>query len=213
MELQGIFLTRDSTPVFRNLTLSLPERRIGLIGANGSGKSSLLRLMKGLLAPDAGTVSGPKAVGFVFQNPEHQLLFPTAMEELCFGVLEQGQTPEQAQMQAMQWLTRYGFEALASKTTHELSDGQKQALCILSVLVDGAQVLLFDEPFASLDRRMRSRLMTLIHQLPQQIIMATHDLDLLHGFDRVIWLEAGEIRMDGPSNKVVPAYMAACDQP
>ena len=169
--------------------------------------------MKGLLAPDAGTVTGPKAVGFVFQNPDHQLLFPTVMEELCFGLQEQGQSPEQAQVQAMQWLTRYGFEALASKTTHELSDGQKQALCILSVLVDGAQVLLFDEPFASLDRRMRSRLMTLIHQLPQQIIMATHDLDLLHSFDRVVWLEAGEVRLDGPSNEVVPAYITACDQP
>ncbi len=212
MELQGIFLTRDSTPVFRNLTLSLTQKRIGLIGANGSGKSSLLRVMKGLLTPDAGTVSGPKAIGFVFQNPDHQLLFPTVMEELCFGLIEQGCRAPEARAQALDWLSRYGFEFLAEKATHELSDGQKQTVCILSVLVDGAQTLLFDEPFASLDRAMRSRLMCLIDQLPQQIIMATHDLELLQGFDRVVWLEAGQVRMDSTPSDVVPAYITACDQ-
>jgi len=89
MELLRISLKRDQTDVFQSLSLTLPERRIGLIGPNGSGKSSLLKLIKGILTPDAGELRLPNQVGFVFQNPDHQLLFPTVMEELCFGLIEQ----------------------------------------------------------------------------------------------------------------------------
>ena len=77
---------RDQSPVFVDLSLSLDGQRIGLIGANGSGKSSLLRLIKGLLIPDSGEVRRSGSAGIVFQNSEHQLLFPTVMEELCFGL-------------------------------------------------------------------------------------------------------------------------------
>ncbi len=211
MELQGISLTRDGTPVFRDLSLRLDEHRIGLIGPNGSGKSSLLRLIKGLLTPDQGGVDVTAPVGFVFQNAEHQLLFPTVMEELCFGLLEQGMPEREAHNRARECLRRYGFEALASKAIHELSDGQKQMVCILSVLVDGADVLLFDESLASLDRATKNTVMRIVNQLPQQIIMATHDLELLQQFDRVIWLESGQVRMDGPPEHVVQMYIQTCD--
>ena len=211
MELRGISLTRDGTPVFRDLSLSLAEHRIGLIGPNGSGKSSLLRLIKGLLSPDHGRVDCALPVGFVFQNAEHQLLFPTVMEELCFGLLERGVSEHQAKATAMGCLHRYGFEHLAHKATHELSDGQKQMICILSILVDGADVLLFDESLASLDRPTKNTVMQMLSQVPQQVIMATHDLELLHHFDRVIWLESGQVRMDGAPDQVVAAYISACD--
>ena len=211
MELRGISLTRDGTPVFRDLCLSLVEHRIGLIGPNGSGKSSLLRLIKGLLSPDYGRVDCDSPVGFVFQNAEHQLLFPTVMEELCFGLLERGVSEHQAKAAALECLHRYRFEHLAHKATHELSDGQKQMICILSVLVDGADVLLFDESLASLDRPTKTTVMQMLNHFPQQVIMATHDLELLHYFERVIWLESGQVRMDGIPDQVVSAYISACD--
>ena len=209
MELRRISLSRDQTPVFQSLSLVLNEPRVGLIGANGSGKSSLLRLIKGLHTPDSGDILGVESSGIVFQNPEHQLLFPTVMEELCFGLIEQGMPEPSARIQAMSILGRYGAQDLADKATHELSDGQKQLVCILEVLIDGAQCLLLDEPCASLDHAARRAVITLIRALPQQVIMASHDLAMLESFDRVIWLESGAVRQDGPPQAVITAYLSS----
>ena len=210
MELDRISLARDQTQVFSNLSLQLAEPRIGLIGPNGSGKSSLLRLIKGLLKPQSGQITGlPSQVGFVFQNPDHQILFPTVMEELCFGRTERGDSPQAAAQAAKALLDQHGMVHLLNKATHELSDGQKQLICIFSVLMDGAQSLLFDEPCASLDRRTSQVVMRVIHALPQQVLLATHDLSLIEEFDRVIWLESGEVRADGKPADVIAAYRAS----
>jgi biotin transport system ATP-binding protein len=212
MELQSISLARDQAPVFDGLSLLLSEPRIGLIGANGAGKSSLLKLLKGLLIPDAGSVrSEPSALGFVFQNPEHQLLFPTVMEELCFGMIEKGVPKSEAEISARGLLARYHQETLADQAVHELSDGQKQLLCIFSVLVDGAKAILMDEPCASLDHKSTRQVMNIIRQLPQQVIMATHHLKLLESFDRVIWLERGRILADGEPRKIIAEYQSAME--
>jgi len=211
MKLSRIYLARDQTSVFRDLSLSLDAHRIGLIGANGSGKSSLLRVIKGLITPDSGEVYRSDSVGIVFQNPEHQLLFPTVMEELCFGLIEQGIPKPEAEKTARSLLSRYHQEVLADKAVHELSDGQKQLLCIFSVLVDGAKVILMDEPCASLDHKSTRQVMDIIRPLPQQVIMATHHLELLEGFDRVIWLEKGKIWTDGEPRKVIAEYRSAME--
>jgi biotin transport system ATP-binding protein len=209
MELHNISLTRGDRLIFQGLSLHLRESRIGLIGPNGSGKSSLLRLIKGLLVPGSGSVRRPDRVGFVFQNPDHQLLFPTVLEELCFGRTEQGESPEQAKGHAQQLLAHYGYGVLAGKATHELSDGQKQLLCIFSVLADGADAILFDEPCASLDLATTNAISKLIKGLSQQVVLATHDLRLLENFERVIWLEGGKVKMDASASHVLPAYEAA----
>jgi biotin transport system ATP-binding protein len=209
MELHDISLVRGDRLIFEGLSLRLPEKRIGLIGPNGSGKSSLLRLLKGLLAPNAGTVRRRDRVGFVFQNPDHQLLFPTVLEELCFGRTERGEPPEEAKNFAEALLAQHSYSFLADKATHELSDGQKQLLCIFSVLADGAEVILFDEPCASLDLATTNAISRLIHSLSQQVVLATHDLRLLENFERVIWLESGKVKMDAPASQVLPAYESA----
>lgn len=211
MKLSRIYLARDQTPVFQGLSLSLDERRIGLIGANGSGKSSLLRLIKGLVAPDSGEVHRSDSVGIVFQNPEHQLLFPTVMEELCFGMLEKGVPKSEAEISARGLLARYQQEALADQAVHELSDGQKQMVCIFSVLADGVNAILMDEPCSSLDHRSTRQVMGIIGQLPQQVIMATHHLELLEQFDRVLWLDRGKILGDGEPQSVIANYRTAME--
>ena len=209
MELDRISLARDQTQVFSGLTLALNEPRIGLIGPNGSGKSSLLRVIKGLLKPQSGQISGlPDQVGFVFQNPDHQILFPTVMEELCFGRTERGESAQGAEEAAKALLEQHGMAQLLNKATHELSDGQKQLICIFSVLMDGAQTLLLDEPCASLDQRTVQMVMRVIRALPQQVILATHDLSLIEDFDRVIWLESGRVNADGRPVDVISAYRA-----
>jgi len=100
---------------------------------------------------------------------------------------------------------------LADKAVHELSDGQKQLLCIFSVLVDGANIILMDEPCASLDYRSTRQVMDIIRRLPQQVIMATHHLELLEQFDRVIWLDQGKILGDGRAQSVIADYRSAME--
>ena len=197
--------------MFQDLSLTLGSHRIGLIGDNGSGKSSLLRVIKGLVSPQRGRVSAPDRIGFVFQNPEHQLLFPTVMEELCFGLIEQGISAPVAKEKALAVLSRYGLSELADRATHTLSDGQKQLLCIVSVLVDGADLLLLDEPCASLDRRTTHQVMAFVKSLPQPVIMASHDLSLFDGFDELIWLEQGIVRQQADPSSIIAAYVAGTD--
>jgi biotin transport system ATP-binding protein len=212
MKLRRISLSLESTCVFSDLSLVLTEPRIGLIGPNGSGKSSLLRLIKGLIDADSGEIENrPARIGMVFQNPEHQLLFPTVMEELCFGLIEQGHLAESAEQLARDLLTKHKQEGLLNKAVHELSAGQKQLLCVLSVLADGADLILLDEPCASLDHRSTRQVMDIIRRLPQQVIMATHHLQLLEQFDRVIWLDQGKILGDGKAQSVIADYRNAID--
>lgn len=205
------------------IALSLPqliltEQRVGIIGDNGSGKSTMLRLINGLLLPSRGrvVVGGletaqhrkqlPTQVGFVFQNPDHQLIFPTVGEEIAFGLTERGTDPRQARQQAVTLLERHGCAGWADRNVNELSGGQKQLVCILAVLATEPSILLMDEPFSSLDLPTRLALSRKIMRLPQQIVMASHDLDLLAGFDRVIWLDAGRVRQDGSPHDVLAAY-------
>ena len=198
--------------------LRLRERRVGLIGNNGSGKSTMLRLMNGLLLPNAGqvVVAGldtakhrkrlPTKVGFLFQNPDHQLVFPTVVEEIAFGPREHGLSAADARLRAVDSLERYGCSDWANRNVNELSGGQKQLVCILAVLATQPSILLMDEPFSSLDLPTRLHLFRRIMTLPQQVLMASHDLDVLAQFDRVIWLDAGGIRADGQPAEVIPAY-------
>ncbi len=209
--LDAVTLHREGSRVFQDLSLTLGSHRIGLIGDNGSGKSSLLRVIKGLVSPQQGRVTAPDRIGFVFQNPEHQLLFPTVMEELCFGLIEQGIPAPVARENALAVLSRYEMSELADRATHTLSDGQKQLLCILSVLVDGAELLLLDEPCASLDRRTTHQVMGFVKALPQPVIMASHDLSLFEGFDELIWLEQGSVRQQADPSSVIAGYFAQTD--
>ena len=201
-------------------SLRLGERRIGLIGDNGSGKSTMLRLMNGLLLPTRGrvVVAGldttlnrkdvPAKVGFIFQNPDHQLIFPTVGEEIAFGPAERGAPASEARAQAISLLADHGCADWVDRNVNELSGGQKQLVCILAILATRPSILLMDEPFASLDLPTRLHLSRRIMALPQQIVMASHDFELLVQFDRLIWLDAGRIRADGRPAEVLPAYRA-----
>ncbi len=216
----GVHLSRDGRRIFDDLSLDLRERRIGLVGDNGSGKSTLLRLANGLLLPERGDVivNGRRTtqargelhaeVGFVFQNPDHQIIFPTVGEEIAFGLIERGETAAQASRAAEDLLARHGCAGWIDRAIHELSEGQKQLVCILAILATDPAILLLDEPFSSLDLPTRLSLSGRLARLPQQILMASHDLDLLFDFDRVIWLENGEVRADGAPSQVLPEYRA-----
>ncbi len=208
MILQNITLRRNDQLVFQDLSLRLTAHRTGLVGLNGSGKTSLLRLLMGLEEPEQGLLQNEKPVGLVFQSPNQQILFPTVMEELCFGQLERGKEPKQVEAKAKALASAHGAEHLLKRSTHECSEGEKQLVCILAVLMDEPQVLLFDEPFASLDARATRAMMRFIEKLPQQVVMASHNLELLSDFDELIWMDGGQVRMQGPVQQVREAFEA-----
>ena len=215
-----VHLSRGGRRIFNALSLDLPEQRVGLVGDNGSGKSTLLRLANGLLLPERGEVivNGQCTkqarrelhadVGFVFQNPDHQIIFPTVGEEIAFGLIERGETAAVARRGAEDLLARQGCAGWIDRAIHELSEGQKQLVCILAILATEPTILLLDEPFSSLDLPTRLSLSARLARLPQQIVMASHDLDLLRDFDRVIWLENGQVKADGMPSEVLPDYRA-----
>ncbi|MCC2095254.1 MAG: ABC transporter ATP-binding protein [Hyphomicrobiales bacterium] len=217
----GVSLRRGGTNVFDGLTLELNEARIGIIGNNGSGKSSLLRLVNGLLLPDAGAVSVcgrdtkvhrkelPGLAGFLFQNAEHQILFPTAGEEIVFGLREAGMDARLAERKAADILSANGCSDWRHRPVQELSDGQKQRLCIFAVMALQPRILLLDEPFASLDLPTRRTIAEQILSSPQQVIMASHDFDLLARFDRIVWLDHGRVAADGSARDVLARYKSS----
>lgn len=219
--LESVHLERDGRPVLTDLSLSLTEARIGLIGNNGSGKSSLVRLLNGLLRPTSGEVrvnghnpaEGPEAmaaqVGFIFQNPDHQIIFPTVLEEVAFGLRNLGHNRKAAQAEALAFLDQHGRADWAQRPVHSLSEGQKQLVCILAVLVMQPALIVLDEPFSALDYPTRLHLLDWLHSLPQQLLMISHELDSLDRFDRLIWLENGQVRDDGEPARILDAYKGA----
>jgi biotin transport system ATP-binding protein len=201
------------------LTLRLTEARIGIIGRNGSGKTTLLRLIAGLIAPSTGRIrvgeidpSGDRkgivtALGILFQNPDHQILFPTVAEEIAFGLRQLGHPDPETE--ALSVLTAHGRAHWAKAATHTLSQGQRHYLCLMAVLAMAPTTILLDEPFAGLDLPSEARLKRSFAALPQRLITITHDPAAVAEYDRVLWLEGGSIAADGPPDVVLPAFQNA----
>jgi biotin transport system ATP-binding protein len=216
--LSGASFAVRGKPILSDLTLTLAEPRIGIIGQNGSGKTTLLRLIAGLIAPTSGgiTVDGidpardRKAmlsrIGILFQNPDQQILFPTVAEELAFGLAQQGHKDAEAQARAA--LAHEGRADWADLPVSTLSQGQRQWLCLLSVLLMRPATILLDEPFAALDLPTAARLTRRLAALPQRLITISHAPTAVATCDRLLWLDAGRIRADGPPADILPAFTA-----
>jgi biotin transport system ATP-binding protein len=206
------------------LTLSLTEARIGIVGRNGSGKTTLLRVMAGLVAPQAGRVEvdgiDPAAdrrgalarIGILFQNPDHQILFPTVAEELAFGLRQGGMGAAEAEARVAARLAAEGLAHWGPAQVVQLSQGQRQLVCLLAVLLMAPATLLLDEPFAALDLPAQARMRRRLAALPQRVVTISHDPAALAGVERVVWLEAGRVAGDGPPGEVLPRFRAAMEE-
>ena len=203
--------------VLRELSLSLDEHRVGVVGANGSGKSTFARLLNGLVVPTRGTVTVDgldtrrrakevrKRVGFCFTDPDAQIVMPTVREDVAFGLRKRLPRAEREERVAAA-LAAYGLSGHADHPTHLLSGGQKQLLALASVLVTEPQVLVMDEPTTLLDLRNTRRVAETVAGLEQQVVMVTHDLELLDGFDRVLVFDDARLVHDGPPAEALRHY-------
>ncbi|MCY1082892.1 energy-coupling factor ABC transporter ATP-binding protein [Archangium lansingense] len=206
-------------PVLAGLELTLTERRIAVVGGNGSGKSTFARLLNGLLVPERGQVlvegldtrkdarAIRRKVGFVFQNPDNQIVLPTVEEDLAFGLKNLKLPSADIAARVTAVLRRYGLEDFRHHPAHLLSGGQKQLLALSSVLVMEPRYIVFDEPTTLLDLRNKRRFAQAIHELPQTAIVVSHDLDLLRDFDRVLVFEAGRVVVDDVPAVALDAYV------
>jgi biotin transport system ATP-binding protein len=220
IELRGVGHRYGDRTVLADVDLRLTERRIGVIGANGSGKSTFARLLNGLVLPTSGTVlvdgldtrtavrEVRRRVGFVFQDPDAQIVHPTVAEDAAYGLENQGVPPAERDERVAEVLARYGLAGHADHPAHLLSGGQKQLLAIAGVLVMRPARIVFDEPTTLLDLVNTHRVAAVIEELEQQVVVLTHHLELLDRFDRVLVIDAGRVVADGPADSSVAAYRA-----
>lgn len=217
--LERITLVRGATTVFEGLSLHLREDRIGIIGDNGAGKSSMFRLLCGLDTPREGRIllngherdgapQSSHSVGMMFQNPDEQIIFPTVEEELALGLHALCGSRREAKQQARAWLGARGLAHWSERAIASLSQGQRQYVCWLALTISRPRLLLLDEPFASLDLPGQALLQQEIEAARQQVIVSTHVLAHVRGFDRVVWLGDGGVRADGTGREVCAAYEA-----
>ncbi|MBX4865457.1 ABC transporter ATP-binding protein [Rhizobium bangladeshense] len=199
------------------LTLGISGKRIGVIGLNGSGKTTFARLINGLTKPTTGRVmvngrdtADEKAVvadvGFIFQSPQNQIILPIVKDDIAFGLKRRGFSKAEIEARVEGVLARFGAEALADRRAHELSGGELQLAALCSVLATGPGILILDEPTNQLDLKNRALVERIIAGLPESAIVITHDLELIAGFERVLLFHQGRLAADAPAADAIARY-------
>ena len=218
IDFSSVTVTFDETVVLDDINLTLSEQRIGIIGQNGGGKSTLTRLINGLGEPSAGTVTvdgispseqGKKVrekVGFVFSNAENQIVMPNVRDDIAFSLRRFKLSKAERTARVDAALERFGLLDFAERSPHTLSGGQKQLLALAAVLVIDPVLIIADEPTTLLDLRNRDRIKREFAQLDQQLIVVTHDLEFLMDFDRVICIDDHKVAADGAPQEVIDFY-------
>ncbi len=222
IELEQVSHVYGSGPAARrvldDVTLRAGEQRIGVVGANGSGKSTFARLLNGLVLPTSGTVrvaghdtrrdgrAVRRRVGFCFTDPDAQIVMPTVAEDVAFGLRRRGLAKAEVAARVDAALATYGLTDHADHPAHLLSGGQKQLLALASVLVTEPELLVMDEPTTLLDLRNARMVADAVAALPQQVVLVTHHLDLLDGFDRVLVFDAGRLVCDDVPDVALTHY-------
>lgn len=209
--------------VLRDVSLRLAESRIGIIGANGSGKSTFARLLNGLVVPTSGQVRVDgldtrrdaarirRRVGFVFTDPDAQIVMPTVAEDVAFGLRRFHLSRDDTEHRVMAALADVGLADHADHPAHLLSGGQKQLLALASVLVTEPDLLVCDEPTTLLDRRNARAMTRRLTALPHALVLVTHDLAAAALMDRVVVFDEGRVVYDGAAASAIDAYCALVD--
>jgi energy-coupling factor transport system ATP-binding protein len=185
-------------PVLNQCSLTVPSGEFWmLLGTNGCGKSTLLRLLAGILPRQAGQIVLQQPVGFVFQNPDHQLVMPTVGADVAFGLVDEHLSYDQIRQRVEESLTAVNLLSLMRRPIYALSGGQKQRLAIAGAIARHCNVLLLDEPTALLDPDSQGELVEQVRQLVKQrgitALWVTHRLNELEFCDGAFLLDRGQV--------------------
>ena len=214
----NVSLSYGEREVLHPFSLTLTEHRIGIIGANGGGKSSLIRLINGLGEPTTGTITVDgldvqqkgkevrRAVGFVFSDAENQIVMPSVKDDIAFSLRRLKLSKAERKQKVAAMMARFGLSDHAEHSPHLLSGGQNQLLALASVLVIDPEIIIADEPTTLLDLRNRQLIRKEFASLPQQLIVVTHDLGFIDDFDRVLCIHDSRIVADGSAKEVIDFY-------
>jgi biotin transport system ATP-binding protein len=216
---EGVSVEFAGRVALRDVSVALDEKRIGVIGSNGSGKSTFARMLNGLVTPTGGTVrvhgldpvrDGKRLrrhVGFIFSNPDAQIVMPTVTEDLAFSLRGRGLTRPEVDETVASTLESVDLTVHADAPTHGLSSGQKQLLALGAILIGEPDLVVADEPTALLDasnsRKIGNRL---LDEIPQQLVLVTHDLRLAARCDIVLRFEGGTLLEQGDPRSVIAHY-------
>jgi biotin transport system ATP-binding protein len=216
----SVSVLRDGRPVLADVSLELDSPRVAVIGANGSGKSTFARLLNGLVDPASGSVvvhgldvarhraEVRRRVGFVFTDPQAQILMPTPAEDLAFSL--RGRPREEVRTRVEAVLAEHGLAGLADAPASALSGGQKQMLALAAVLITEPAVIVADEPTTLLDLRNARRIGDLLLEQRAQVVLVTHDLELAARCDAAVLFDAGGVAALGEADDVVAHYRRLC---
>ena len=209
----------EGRQALRPLSVTLTERRIGVIGLNGSGKTTFARLINGLNRPSEGkvsvngldTVTDARAVlqtvGFIFQNPQNQIILPIVRDDVAFGLKQLGLGRAEIENRVKAVLARLGISHLENRRAHELSGGELQLAALAALLITEPQILILDEPTNQLDLKNRAIVEKTMAALSQALVVITHDLPLVAGFDRVLVFHEGALVADAGPEEAVARYL------
>ena len=211
------FAYEKGRPVIRDLSFRIGAgEAVGLIGANGAGKSTVMKLLLGLL-PAEGTIlvngipvnranlsAVRRSLGFLLQNSDNQMFMPTVYEDMIFGPLNYGLSREETDRRVDAVLERLGLQDLKHRYNHKISGGEKRMAAIATILAMEPEAILMDEPTAALDPYNRRIVINTIRDLKQTKLITSHDLDMiLDTCERVILLSDGQIVADGPAQTIL----------
>ena len=203
--------------VLNGMSFSIAEgETVGIIGANGAGKSSLLKVLLGLL-PHEGEVlvNGipvckqnlpeiRRILGFVLQNSDNQMFMPTVYDDMMFGLLNYGMSKREANERVDAVLEQLDLGKLKSKYNHKISGGEKRMAAIATVLAMEPEIIVMDEPSVSLDPYNRRSVINVINSLSQTKIIASHDLDMImETCKRVILIADGHVIASGSTEEIL----------
>lgn len=198
----------EQAQVLKSLNLNVPQGEFWmLLGNNGCGKSTLLRLLAGLLKPNSGNIEVRSPLGFVFQNPDHQLVMPTVATDVAFGLVSEKLSLTQIKSRVREALDAVNLLKLERRPIYALSGGQKQRIAIAGEIARHCEVLLLDEPTALLDPDSQTELVALVRKLVKErgitALWVTHRLEELNYCDGYFLLQEGQVVSQGSPEKIL----------